>query len=123
MLKLDWKAKYKMAMIITDAPCHGSKWNGRQVNDNYKNEDMTETLDLLIQKQILIVSVNLKEETKFMFNEIRNHYTSSNALLYYFELDASNKDINSLYKDFANLLTRAAENITFTNSSESKVHQ
>lgn len=58
-----------------------------------------------------------------MFNEIRNHYTSRKASLYYFELDASKMDINSLNKDFANLLTRAAETITFTNSSESKLHQ
>lgn len=40
---LKWDKFFKLALLICDAPSHGSKWAGK-VLDDYKNENLEEGL-------------------------------------------------------------------------------
>lgn len=46
---LNWKTKFKIAMLICDAPCHGTKFhNLKREQDNYPNDDLTQAVELMI---------------------------------------------------------------------------
>ena len=43
---LTWSSRYKIALLITDAPCHGRKYHNNR--DNHPNDDIEETIVKLI---------------------------------------------------------------------------
>lgn len=46
-MKLNWTKKFKIVILITDAPCHGRDWNGGMIDD-HEDEILEDALDLLI---------------------------------------------------------------------------
>lgn len=40
---LKWDKPFKIALLICDAPSHGSKWAGKCLDD-YPNEDLSDAL-------------------------------------------------------------------------------
>lgn len=52
MCKLNWQRPFRLAILITDAPCHGRAWNGEGIDDSYPDEDLSPCLDLIIQMNI-----------------------------------------------------------------------
>jgi len=45
---LKWKSKFKIAILITDSPCHGKKYHNYPV-EYHPNDDITQTLHRLIE--------------------------------------------------------------------------
>ena len=45
---LKWSAKFKIAVLICDAPCHGKKYHDHRIGDDYPNDDIEEAIDLMI---------------------------------------------------------------------------
>lgn len=48
MCKLKWKRLFRLAILITDAPCHGSAYHEPTITDNHKREDIIDELGMLI---------------------------------------------------------------------------
>jgi myosin protein heavy chain len=47
LTKLKWTARFKIAILITNSPCHGLKYHG-PMRENHPNEDIEETILQLI---------------------------------------------------------------------------
>ena len=47
--KLKWNTKFKIAVLICDAPCHGKKYHEANCGDNYPNDDIEDVIDLMIK--------------------------------------------------------------------------
>lgn len=63
---LPWEKSFKIALLICDAPSHGSRWAGN-VLDDHKNEDLTDALKLLIEKNIILIGIEFDSRTDKMF--------------------------------------------------------
>ena len=71
---MNWTGRQKYLILIADAPAHGTKYNGKY-GDNYPDATpLDDALDLLIQKDIRLIILEISEYTKLMVNEIRAYY-------------------------------------------------
>ena len=53
---LKWTKTFKIAMLICDAPTHGTKYNGG-VSDEHPYEDIKDAIELLIKNNILFIAI------------------------------------------------------------------
>lgn len=80
-LKQDWTAQTKYAVLITDAPCHGSKYHREQ--DNYPKGDpngldIEEQIVEFAKKQIIFNAIKVTKLTDKMykiFNDLYENFT------------------------------------------------
>lgn len=42
--KLKWSSKFKIAILICDAPCHGEKYHESNVSDNHPADDIADAI-------------------------------------------------------------------------------
>lgn len=48
MNDLKWENKFKIVLLICDAPCHGAKYNGG-MGDDYPNDDIRDAIEKIIE--------------------------------------------------------------------------
>ena len=58
LTNITWKNKFRLAILITDAPCHGEKYH-EPMNDYHKDSDITETLHNIVKNGIILIGFNL----------------------------------------------------------------
>ena len=46
--KLKWNTKFRIAVLICDAPCHGKKYHDEKCGDDYPDDDIEEAIDIMI---------------------------------------------------------------------------
>lgn len=84
-LEKTWKGNFKIAVLITDSPCHGKEFYDLEINDNYLNEEVPdrEKIKDLIHKfkreNISLICLNLHNRTKKMFDIFKNEYNQINS--------------------------------------------
>ena len=85
---LKWSKNFKIAMLICDAPTHGTKYSGDDVSDFHPNEDIKDAIEMLIANEILLIAILFTEETFIMFDEIKLIYKNKGRedLLMYADL-------------------------------------
>lgn len=59
MCKLNWPNRFKIAILICDAPTHGSKYNGG-CGDDHKDEDIRDAILEMISKNIIFIGLNFR---------------------------------------------------------------
>lgn len=59
---LKWEKEFRLAILICDAPTHGSKYNGG-VSDRYPNEDIKDAILELIEKNIFLMAIQFNKNT------------------------------------------------------------
>ncbi|CAK81359.1 unnamed protein product (macronuclear) [Paramecium tetraurelia] len=106
---LKWKNKFKIAILITDAPCHGRKYHNFPW-DYHPNDDITETLHRLIEKQIILIGFNLNDRTVKI----------QKCLRLFFYVDASGFEFNKLAQKIAESLVSVSVKATQVNSKGTK---
>ena len=45
---LSWKSVFRLIMLVTDAPCHGEKYDDN-VSDDYPDKKIEEELNMIIK--------------------------------------------------------------------------
>ena len=96
-LKKSWGSGQKLAIIITDAPCHGLEFhdldqkkkkykdnypNGfyesEEVDDEFKRRDINTLIEELAKKEISLVCLDILKFTEKMFNKFKKIYEKKN---------------------------------------------
>lgn len=99
-LKKSWGEGKKLAVLITDSPCHGIQFHdldqkNEKTKDNYpngkfepKNEsenieefvrrDMNELVKLFADREICLLCLDILKNTKIMFDKFKNIYKNQN---------------------------------------------
>ena len=54
--KLNWQTNFRVAVLICDAPAHGKNVN-MGCGDNFPNDDITPTINKLIDQEILFIVI------------------------------------------------------------------
>jgi myosin protein heavy chain len=70
---LKWSKTFKIAMLICDAPTHGKRYNGG-VSDHHPNEDIEDSIKMLIENNIFFVGIQFNKTTFQMFEEVKKIY-------------------------------------------------
>ena len=84
-IKKNWSSNSKVAILITDAPCHGNKYHDKNLMDNYPNgvidrEDIEELVEKMAKRQIKLICIKLKKDTEKMFEIFAEIYKKNNCL-------------------------------------------
>lgn len=66
---LKWENKFRIVLLICDAPCHGAKYNGG-MRDDYPNDDIKDAIEKIIEKGIILIGLNFTKNTITMYDEI-----------------------------------------------------
>eukprot|EP00828_Plagiopyla_frontata_P019219 TRINITY_DN2457_c0_g1_i1.p3 TRINITY_DN2457_c0_g1~~TRINITY_DN2457_c0_g1_i1.p3 ORF type:complete len:139 (-),score=31.29 TRINITY_DN2457_c0_g1_i1:155-571(-) len=83
MLKLKWlpikEKTTRLAVLITDAPCHGKEFHDGVVDDYedltiLKDADIRPQLDKMISQNINLTIIEINKTTAKMVKEISKHY-------------------------------------------------
>ena len=99
-LKKDWGSGQKLAILITDAPCHGTDFHdldqnkkdykdnypkgfyeveeGEEVYEDFKRRDVNELVSELARKDISLVCLDILKVTEKMFNIFKEIYEKEN---------------------------------------------
>ena len=83
-LKKNWTCKAKFAVLIPDSPCHGSKYHGPDIMDNYpkgiKNrKDIEESVKELANNGVSLICIKLNQSTDIMFKIFYDIYKEVNS--------------------------------------------
>ncbi|CAD8154602.1 unnamed protein product [Paramecium pentaurelia] len=124
MTNLEWKSKFKIAILITDSPCHGKKYHTYPI-DFHPNDDITQTLHCLIEQKIILIGFNLNNKTVKMYEEFKKIYEAKNASEFFLYIDVADFKVNQLADQMAISIVSASINITQVKSSgtQSKKYQ
>ncbi|CAD8176644.1 unnamed protein product [Paramecium pentaurelia] len=119
---LQWKTKFKIAMLICDAPCHGTNFHdfGRN-QDHYPDDDLTQAIELMIQNDIFFIGIIFTSITNKMFEEIRKIYQRHNKQEYFFLYDLRNAQPDKIFESLVGVLTKVSQTATQTNVRNTKV--
>ncbi|CAD8057503.1 unnamed protein product [Paramecium sonneborni] len=121
--KLNWPSRFRIAILICDAPCHGKRYNGG-CSDNYPNDDIQDAIEELIEKNIILIALNFTKYTVTMYEEIKKIYQSKNKLdLFLYQDLQNNKSQAELAKIMAQYIGEASQNATQTNKNQTKSKQ
>ena len=71
MTSLTWTSRFRIALLITDAPNHGSDYN-MGCGDNYKDEKLDYVLEMIMDKSILLYGIKIFKWTELMYTSIKN---------------------------------------------------
>ena len=82
--KKKWTCKAKFAVLIPDSPCHGSKYHGPDIMDNYpkgiKNrKDIEESVKKLANNGVSLICIKLNQSTDIMFKIFYDIYKEVNS--------------------------------------------
>ena len=94
MLELNWKVPQdinfdnvtKIAVLITDAPCHGKEFH-KGVLDNFEDltkkpeADIRPLFDQMIQKNINLSIIEINEKTNKMVEVVKDYYQQKDKSL------------------------------------------
>ncbi|CAD8140407.1 unnamed protein product [Paramecium octaurelia] len=116
---LEWKNKFRIAILITDSPCHGRKYHSFP-GDFHPNDDITEVLHRLIEKQIILIGFNLNDKTIKMYEEFKKIYEAKNASDYFVYVDVAGLQVAQLAEKMAGSLGSASVTATQVKSSGTK---
>ena len=83
-LKKKWTCKAKFAVLIPDSPCHGSKYHGPDIMDNYpkgiKNrKNIEESVKELANNGVSLICIKLNQSTDIMFKIFYDIYNEVNS--------------------------------------------
>ncbi|CAD8046871.1 unnamed protein product [Paramecium sonneborni] len=117
--KLKWMNKFKIAILITDCPCHGKRYHN-MVNDCHPQDDIEEMLYRLIDQQIVLIGFNLNQKTIQMYEEFKKIYEKKNASDLFLYVDVAGLSVNQLAEKMAKSLGNASVNATQVKSSGTK---
>jgi myosin protein heavy chain len=94
---LKWSKTFKIAMLICDAPTHGARYNGGE-GDDYPDEDIKDSIKMLIQNNIFFVGILFNKTTFQMFEEIKKIYKAYDReeLLLLADLEGTTEGLNNL---------------------------
>ncbi|CAD8131993.1 unnamed protein product [Paramecium octaurelia] len=120
--KLQWPSKFKIAIIICDAPCHGKKYNGG-CGDNHPEEDIQDAIEELIQNGIVLIALNFTKHTTVMYEEIKKIYESKKRLDLFLFQDLQKMNQNEMAATMTKYIGEASQNATQTNKNQTKSKQ
>ena len=74
-----WSSNAKLAILVTDAPCHGIKFHEKDLIDNYPKgvsirKDIEELVELMSKKNISLICIKLQNYTNKMYDIFKNIY-------------------------------------------------
>ena len=84
MNNLNWPSKFRIAILICDAPCHGKKYNGG-VGDDYPNDEIRPAIEKMMDLNIIFIGLNFTKHTKTMYEEFKKIFAvkkKDDAFLY-----------------------------------------
>ena len=114
-LKMNWKGNTKIAFLITDSPCHGSKYHDLNKNlkeeiDKYDDENpngkkIDEIIQDLFTKNISLFCLNLHKNTHRMFEYFKDKFESMRLHQgkHIFSIENENFFNNSIVEKIKNL--------------------
>jgi myosin protein heavy chain len=94
---LKWSKTLKFAVLICDAPTHGERYNGG-ASDHHPNEDIEDSILMLIENNILFVGILFNAITFQMFEEVKKIYREYDReeLFLLANLEGASEGLNSL---------------------------
>ncbi|CAK84497.1 unnamed protein product (macronuclear) [Paramecium tetraurelia] len=116
---LKWEKYFKIALLICDAPCHGKKWAGK-VLDDYPDEDLEDALQLLINKNIVLIGIEFSQNTDVMFAQMKNFYAKQNKQQMLIIVDLKNRKPDQIQDQLINIISEASISITEVNQQGTK---
>lgn len=66
---ISWNTPFRLAILICDAPSHGKNYNDG-CGDSYPNDDMRDSIIMLIKQDIMFIGLNFTRHTKKMYSYI-----------------------------------------------------
>ena len=78
-----WSSNAKLAILVTDAPCHGIKFHEKDLIDNYPKgvsirKDIEELVELMSKRNISLICIKLQNYTNKMYDIFKNIYKKNN---------------------------------------------
>ena len=108
-LEKEWGPGKKMAILITNSPCHGKEYNDNddKIPDGYNNPDferkkINDYLEEFIEKKIYLIGYKISDKTNMMYKKFREFYDSKNEKDLFSEEMGKLKDI--IYNKVKDLL-------------------
>ena len=108
-LEKKWGPGKKMAILITNSPCHGKEYNDNddKIPDGYNNQDferkkINDYLEEFIEKKIYLIGYKISDKTNMMYKKFREFYDSKNEKDLFSEEMGKLKDI--IYNKVKDLL-------------------
>lgn len=108
-LEKEWGPGKKMAILITNSPCHGKEYNDNddKIPDGYNNPDferkkINDYLEEFITKKIYLIGYKISDKTNKMYTKFREFYDSKNEKDLFSEEMGKLKDI--IYNKVKDLL-------------------
>ena len=108
-LEKKWGPGKKMAILITNSPCHGEEYNDNddKIPDGYNNPDferkkINDYLEEFITKKIYLIGYKISDKTNMMYKKFREFYDSKNEKDLFSEEMGKLKDI--IYNKVKDLL-------------------
>lgn len=116
---LKWSKTFKIAMLICDAPNHGKRYNGN-VSDRYQNEDMEDSIRMLMDNNIMLIGILFNKTTYTMFEEIKKIYRDEDKeeLLLLANLQGTSE--GKIWQELVDLVSQASMRATQVNSKGTK---
>ena len=85
MNNLNWPSKFRIAILICDAPCHGKKYHGGITSDDYPDDEIRPALEKMMDLNIIFIGLNFTKHTKTMYEEFKKIFAvkkKDDAFLY-----------------------------------------
>lgn len=78
VLNMKWESNARYAVLVCDAPCHGSQYHGTMY-DKYSDGDpnglvIEDLIESFVKKKITLYCVEINDSTKKMFSIMKNIY-------------------------------------------------
>ena len=82
-LEKSWTNNARIAILVTDAPCHGKEFHDINLLDDYKEdviyiEKMKNLVEKMALKDISLICIKLKEDTNIMYAKFKEIYQKHN---------------------------------------------
>ena len=82
-LEKSWTNNSRIAILVTDAPCHGKEFHDINLLDDYKEdviyiEKMKNLVEKMALKDISLICIKLKEDTNIMYAKFKEIYQKHN---------------------------------------------
>ena len=78
-LKKKWRGDTRVALLMTDSPCHGGEFhNSSEIKDNYEDDDnnIKEKIHKFKDENISLICFELSKNTETMFEKFEEEYNS-----------------------------------------------
>ncbi|CAK88370.1 unnamed protein product (macronuclear) [Paramecium tetraurelia] len=113
---IPWQTKFKLAILICDCPCHGTKFHNYRKNEDFQPDaDFTPTIERMIQEEIFFIGIIFTKHTIKMYEEITKIYQRHGKEEYFILSDLSNISQDLQYEKLTEVLSFASAQATQTN--------